>query len=162
MDVFEFHAQVTAIVPIGIVPEGLRLDGHVDGRVTAGPLSGARITGVDYLLLRTDGVGVVNAREVITTGDGRAVAVHATGYVVPPFPLPPFSEILDPAFTWPDADLPMHGSTVMQSGDLDLAPVNRTVYGWTGTANMGLGEVRVAARSLAVASLSLPGQALPA
>jgi hypothetical protein len=33
------------------------------GRITAGPLTGAAISGTDFLLMRHDGVGQVNVRK---------------------------------------------------------------------------------------------------
>lgn len=152
MEEYGFEAQVTGVVPVGMVPEGLRMDVHFEGPVTAGPLSGGTISGIDYLLIRPDGVGVLDAREIITGADGTTVTLAVSGFAVTPFPMPPLVELLDPSFTWPDADTAMHGSARLQSGAPHLQAVNRTVFGWTGTVNMATGRLAVAARSLAPAA----------
>lgn len=54
---YRFEASVTETVAVGLVPEGVRLDVHFAGQVTAGPFTGGRLRGIDYLLLRADGVG---------------------------------------------------------------------------------------------------------
>ncbi len=77
---YRFEASLTETLPVGLVSEGIRLDVHFEGEVTAGMLVGARVRGIDYALLRGDGVGVINAYETIEAGDGRVVSVHAQGY----------------------------------------------------------------------------------
>src|SRR5687768_13256005 len=101
---YRFDAGLTEIVPVGLVPEGVRLDVHFEGTVTEGSLGGTRVRGVDYLLLRADGVGVIDALETITADDGRAISAHARGYIVPPpgVQMPPPDVLLDPDFRWPD------------------------------------------------------------
>ena len=59
--VYRFEATLTESVPVGLVPEGVRLDVHFEGEVVEGALTGARVRGIDYLLLRADGVGVIVA-----------------------------------------------------------------------------------------------------
>jgi hypothetical protein len=49
--VFRVEASLSEVIPVGLVPEGVRLDAHFSGRVVEGPLSGATMRGVDYLLL---------------------------------------------------------------------------------------------------------------
>lgn len=150
MDSYAFRAQLTRISPIGITPEGLRLDIGFAGTVTDGPLAGSTIDGVDYLLIRPDGIAVVDARELIS-GDGPATAVHAVGYIVAPFPMPELAVLADPSFAWPDIDLPVHGSSRMQTADPALRAANHTVYGWAGTVNVAQGVLDIQARSLASA-----------
>lgn len=148
MDNYAFRAQLTRISPIGITPEGLRLDVGFAGTVTDGPAAGCAIEGIDYLLIRPDGIAVVDARELIS-GDGRpATSVHADGYIVAPFQMPELAILADPSFTWPDVDLPLHGSSLVQTADPALEAANRTVYGWTGTVNIAQGLLEIQARSL--------------
>ena len=52
---YRFEAMLTEVVPIGLVPEGIRLDAFFKGSITDGPLSGATLRGIDYLLLRAEG-----------------------------------------------------------------------------------------------------------
>ena len=146
MDGYSFQAQVTRIAPVGLVPAGLRSDVGFAGTITAGPLAGSTIEGVDYLLIRPGGVAVIDARELITAADGTTVSAHAEGYIVPPFETPDLRVLLDPSFSWPDADLPMHGSVRLQSAAPALDVVNRRVYSFTGAVNMARGSLVVTAR----------------
>lgn len=149
MDGYGFRAQLTRISPVGLTPVGLRLDVGFAGKVSDGPLAGCAIDGIDYLLIRSDGVGVIDARELIS-GDGRAaVSVHAVGYIVAPFAMPELSVLADPAFSWPDVDLPVHGSSMVQTADPALKAANRTVYGWNGAVNVAQGILEIQARTLA-------------
>lgn len=149
MESYAFQAQISRISPIGLVPAGLRIDVGFAGALTEGPASPGRIEGVDYLLIRHDGVGVIDAYELITGPDATATSVHAQGYVVPPFEMPPLEALLDPSFAWPDVDLPMHGSTLLQSATAGLEEVNKTTYAFTGSVNMARGALLVEATSIA-------------
>lgn len=151
MDAYAFTAQLTRIAPVGIVPAGLRIDVGFTGRVTDGPLAGATIEGIDYVVIRPDGVAVIDARELVTSAEGVTVALHAEGYIVAPFPMPPLAALAAPDFAWPDAELSLHGAARAESAAPQLVPANRTVYGFTGTVNMATGVLQVAARSLAAA-----------
>jgi hypothetical protein len=53
--VYRFEADITEAVPVGIVPEGIRLDSYYSGQVVEGLLSGTTLRGIDYLLLRSGG-----------------------------------------------------------------------------------------------------------
>ncbi|MDA8320044.1 MAG: hypothetical protein M0030_09610 [Actinomycetota bacterium] len=148
---YSFQAQVTRVVPVGIGSDGLRVDLGFAGTVSSGPWAGNPIEGIDYLLIRPDGVGVIDARELITDGDGVVAALHVRGYVVPPFPLPKLPVLLDPGFTWPDVDLPMHGSVHMHSGVADYAGCNAAVYAFNGWVNMSRGSITVHAEPISLA-----------
>lgn len=148
MQHYAFQAQLNRIAPIGLVPEGLRIDVGFGGAMTEGDLAGSSIEGVDYLLIRRDGVAVIDARELVVAGDGAAMSVHAEGYIVPPFEMPPLEALLEPDFAWPDVDLPLHGSARLQSSAPGLAAVNHLVYGFNGSVNMATGSLIVRARSL--------------
>ena len=149
MDGYAFEATMTRVVPIGLVPEGLRLNAHYQGKITDGPLTGDTVDGVDYLLLRPDGVGVIDVRQVFSGAGGRTVTSRAHGYLTPLGPLPPLEELADPAFAWPDAEMPMHGAVDLRTAAPELQVVNATVFGFTGTVNAGRRELRVRAQSLA-------------
>ncbi|HET9691751.1 MAG TPA: nuclear transport factor 2 family protein [Acidimicrobiales bacterium] len=154
MEHYAFQAQVNRIAPVGLVPDGLRIDVGFAGSVTDGPLAGSAIEGVDYLLIRPDGIAVIDAREMITAGDGAAASAHAEGFIVPPFEMPPLDALLEPDFAWPDVDLPIHGSARLQSAAPGMAVVNRRVYGFTGSVNMATGALVVRATSLEAPSAS--------
>lgn len=148
MDGYSFQAQLNRISPVGLVSGGLRIDIGFAGNITAGKLMGSSIEGVDYLLIRPDGVGVLDARELIAASDGSRVGAHAEGYVVAPFAMPELSTLMDPGFTWPDIELPRHGSVWLQSGSPGFEAMNRRVYSFTGTVNMARGSLTESARPI--------------
>ena len=140
---YRFEANLTEVVPVGLVPEGIRLDAYFSGQVIEGLLSGATLRGIDYLLLRSDGVGVLDAYQVISTDDDQHVSAHAQGYITPPpeVQLPPPDVILSPEFSWPDLPLPLHGFVLFRTGAEELAWMNRSALAFEGTANVGTGEI---------------------
>lgn len=146
----------TSILPVGLVTEGLRLDVAFKGTVVEGELSGASITGVDYLLVRHDGVSVIDAHERITTPVGNIIAAHAQGYITAPFEMPPLQTLTDPDFQWPDVELNLHGVLTMQTAVPELSDLAHTMFGFTGTVNVATGVLRLHARSL-VAALAAAG-----
>lgn len=149
MDHYSFQAQLTRIAPVGLTPEGLRIDIGFAGTVTAGPWAGCVIEGIDYLHIRPDGIGVIDARELVSGEQGVMAAVHAEGYVVPPFEMPPLPALLDPTFAWPDVELPLHGSARVQTALSENGSANHTVFGFTGSVNMSRGSLAVAADAIA-------------
>jgi hypothetical protein len=152
---YRFEAQFSDLVPIGPVPEGLRLDAHFQGRVTDGELAGAAVRGVDYLLFRSDGVGVLDVRETLI-GEGVSVEVRAGGYLIPPegFSLPEPQVLLSPEFAWPDIELPFSGFATFRTPAPEWRRLNETVGIFTGAANPGVGSLVVDARALAPAGVS--------
>lgn len=152
MDGYAFQAEVTRIRPIGLIAQGLRLDISLTGSVTEGPLAGCTIEVIDYLLVRPDGVGLIDARDTIFDGDRVIAAIRAEGYIVPPFPVPELPVLADPNFQWPDVDLPAHGAHFWETSREDLSAAAATVYGFSGSANIGAGVLKLSDRSLAPAS----------
>ena len=148
--VYRFEADLTNVVPIGLVPEGIRFDVAFRGKITAGALAGRPIEGIDYLLLRADGVGVIDAREQIESVDGRAIALHAQGYVVPPngLQLPPPDVLLSPDFRWPDLSFSLHGAVFGQCGSPEWAWLNRSVLAFAGWVNLGTSRLLVTSHAL--------------
>lgn len=152
MDKYAFRAEVTSIRPIGLTAQGLRIDISLTGSVTEGQLTGCTIEVIDYLIIRPDGVGVIDARDTILDGDRVIAAMRAEGYIVPPFPVPELPVLADPNFQWPDVDLPAHGAHFWETSREDLSTAAATVYGFSGSVNMGAGVLKLSARSLAPTS----------
>jgi hypothetical protein len=146
--VYRFEADLTEVVPVGLVPEGIRFDAYFSGKVVEGLLSGATLRGIDYLLLRSDGVGVIDAYEVFSIDADQHVSAHVQGYLTPPpeVQLPPPEVILSPEFRWPDVPLPAHGFVLLRTGAEDLAWMNHTAIALEGTVNMVTGKLVVEAR----------------
>ena len=153
---YRLEAQLTEILPIGLVPEGVRLDVHFDGRITHGQLAGAQLRGIDYLLLRSDGVGVVDAREAVVADEGH-VEIKAQGYLVPPedVELPPPDVILAPGFRFPDAEMPVQEVASMRTGVAEWQGLNSTIATLEGFVNPGTGELVLEARPLERAGISV-------
>jgi hypothetical protein len=148
---FRIEATFTDVAVIGMLPEGLRIDAHYDGNVVAGPLAGARVRGIDYLLIRSDGVGVLDVRETITTPAGHRIAIRAQGYGslrseprvgTEAVPLP------DAKVTWPDAPRPLLGVATCQTTDPEFLWMNEAMLVFSGTANLGTGKLQAVGRVL--------------
>jgi len=153
---YRFEATLTEVVPIGLVPEGIRLDVSFKGSITDGPLIGATLRGIDYLLLRADGVGIIDACEVISTSGGQHISLHPQGYIVPPagMQLPAPQVLLSPEFRWPDVPLPMHGFVLARTGAREFEWLNRTALAFEGSVNVGTGQLLVTAQALLEAHLT--------
>lgn len=151
MDGYSFQAQLNRIAPVGMLPGGLRIDVGFSGTVTDGPLAGQSIDGVDYLLIRPDGVAVIDAHELINGTEGASASIHAQGYIVPPFEMPELSVLLDPSFAWPDVEMPLHGSARPQTALPAMQAANHTVYAFRGSVNMARGLLLVRARAITTA-----------
>lgn len=149
--VFQLEATFTDVVVIGAVPEGLRIDAHYDGNVIAGPLAGGMVRGVDYLLIRSDGVSVLDIRETITTPAGHRIGVRAQGYGLVR-PVPPGGGEVVPSqgaqFAWPDAPSPLLGVAVCQTTDPEFLWMNAAMLVFSGTANLGTSKLQAVARVL--------------
>lgn len=146
---YRFEARITAMVPIGLMPEGVRLDAHFEGRVVEGELAGATVAGIDYLRFRSDGVGVLDVREVLMR-DGDCVEVRAGGYVIPAagVALPSAEVMLAPEFEWPEVELPVHGFATFATATQQWQQLNRTVGTFNGIANPGAGTLVIEAHAL--------------
>jgi len=137
---------------VGLVPEGIRLDSYSSGRFTGGVLTGATGDWIDYLLIRPDGVRVIDVRGYAEGPDGTRVAWTMKGFFAEPGPPPlevRLEAMLDPEFEFPDVDFPIHGAAWFQTMESEYDFLNYTVFGFTGTMNPFLGEMRITFRSLA-------------
>lgn len=135
---YRLEARFTEWTAFGPVPEGLRLNAHFEGRVTDGELVGATVRGIDYVLLRPDGVGILDVRELLTL-DGVTIDIHPAGYMVPPagFSMPEPQRMLSPDFVWPDVELPLHGFATLRTAAPEWRWLNESVGLFIGAANPG-------------------------
>jgi hypothetical protein len=138
---YRFEAQLT-FQPLGIVPEGLRMANSFEGVVTQGVYESARIWGIDHLLVRRDGVSVIDAQKAISLGD-RHIYEHVHGYCLPPagMEVPPLEATLDPGFAWPDVPFPIVASSTFRTADPALAYLNRAVSRIEGWASFATGSL---------------------
>jgi hypothetical protein len=147
---YSFDGSFTDIVPIGPVHDGFRMNGHFAGPVTAGELTGAQVTGVDYFLVRHDGAGVVRAHEIVRAGES-VIAVELHGLLLPPADVdtPRPDDIVRPDFAWPEQPYTIHVSAQFETADPDLDYLNTTVVAHTGTVNFTTGQLHIDARVVA-------------
>lgn len=133
---------------VGLVPEGIRIDSYSSGVITEGLLAGATAQGVDYILYRHDGVGVLDIRGFAVHPDGVTSSVTMKGFLGEPMP-GMIEAMLDIDFEPPDVDIPLHGAAWFQTMAPQYAFLNHTVFGCTGTVNLVQGVARITCRSLA-------------
>lgn len=145
--IYRFEARLAEMYPIGLFSEGIRFHNDFEGTVIEGPFAGARIFGLDPFLLRPDGIGVIDAPEVIDTGETR-VSLHVRGYVVPPegMEMPPLQVLLEPGFAFPDVDFRVTASGLIRTAAPEWAALNATVAVIEGTVNLATGRLVVEAR----------------
>ena len=147
---FRMEATFTYVTVIGMLPEGLRIDAHYNGSMIAGPLAGAIVRGVDYLLIRSDGVSVLDVRETITMPAGHSIAVRAQGYgslrseTQAGAEMPPQGANV----AWPDAPRPLLGVATCQTTDPEFIWMNEAMLVFSGTANLGTGKLQAVGRVL--------------
>ena len=146
--IYRFDARLAEMYPIGLFSEGIRFHNDFEGTIVDGPFKGARIFGLDPFLLRPDGIGVIDAPEVIDDGATR-VSVHVRGYVVPPegMEMPPLEALLAPGFAFPDVDFRVTASGIIRTADPAYAALNATVAIIEGTVNLATGRLVVEARA---------------
>jgi len=147
---FEAHLDV---VPIGLVPDGIRMANTFEGRVTHGLMEGARVWGIDHLLLRADGVAVLDAQKTLSQG-ATHVHEHLRGYGLPPdgMAMPPLEALLDPTFKWPDVLFPILGSSTFAAAAPDVQFLNRAIARVDGWFSFATGRLAVESRLIDHAS----------
>jgi hypothetical protein len=144
---FRFEAELD-ILPIGITPEGLRMANSYEGIVTAGDFDGARVWGTDHLLLRRDGVCVIDAQTMLSRGENRHVYEHVNGYCLPPegLAIPPLEVLLEPGFEWPDVDFPIVAFSTFRAAAPELEYLNSATARIDGWANFATGGLAIETR----------------
>lgn len=143
---YRFEAQLE-VTPIGLVPEGIRMANAFEGRVTRGIMEGARVWGIDHLLLRSDGVAVIDAQKAISQGDTHLYE-HVRGYGLPPqgLQMPPLETLLDPSFEWPDVLFPILGSSTFRAAAPELQYLNRAISRIDGWFSFATGSLVIETR----------------
>ncbi|PKL36000.1 MAG: hypothetical protein CVV44_17410 [Spirochaetae bacterium HGW-Spirochaetae-1] len=79
----DMKAKVTSLVDYGPTASGVRFDVGFEGRLSGETING-KMQGVDYFLMRPDGVGHINVRAAIHTDDGAKIAVSIAGFMAGP------------------------------------------------------------------------------
>ncbi len=73
------RGKVTELINFGNTPLGKRYDALFEGDLSGGVISG-RMRGIDYILVRPDGIAEINVRAAIVTQDGVNISVLISGY----------------------------------------------------------------------------------
>ena len=143
---YQFEAQLE-VVPIGLVPEGIRMANTFEGRVVEGILRGGRVWGIDHFVLRNDGVGILDAQKTISLGDVH-LHEHVHGYCLPPedLELPPLEALLEPGFEWPDVPFAIQGFSYFRAAAPELVHLNRALASIDGWASFATGALVVETR----------------
>lgn len=147
--IFRFEARLN-VLPIGVTPEGLRMANSYEGIATGGDLVGARVRGTDHLLLRRDGVCVIEAQTLISR-EGEHVYEDVHGYCLPPdgLQVPPLETLMEPDFEWPDIDFPIVGFSTFRAALPHLEYLNNATARIDGWVNFATGGLAVDTRLLA-------------
>ena len=113
-----------------IPPEGLRFDVPFAGEIKGDKLSG-KIEGIDYVLLRGDGIVILHIHAVITTDDGERIAFFGEGVATPQQDSPIVElresvclQTASPTFAW------LNKVHIWATGPLDLSTGKATVKGY--------------------------------
>lgn len=140
---YHFEARLE-LCTIGIVPEGLRMANRFEGRVRSGLLEGARVWGIDHFVIRTDGVGLIDAEKTLSLGDV-LLYEHVRAYCLPPqgIEMPPLEALRAPGFEWPDLAFPMHGFSYFRAEHAELVHLNRALAYVEGNGNFRTGALQI-------------------
>ncbi len=146
---YQFEAQLE-LNTIGLVPEGLRMANRFEGRITAGLLRGARVWGIDHFVIRSDGIGLIQAEKTISLG-GLHLYEHVQAYCYPPagLPLPALEALVAPGFEWPDVFFPMQGFSTFRAAHPEYLYLNRALARVQGAGNFSSGALRIETSLLA-------------
>ena len=106
---YEEKLKILAGVNIGPVPEGRRVDLPFTGDVS-GPIIHGKVDGIDYFLMRPDGVGRLHSHGIITTDGGDLISVEVSGFMS----------------RSPDGRFALKGAIAYQTGSKEFAWLNST------------------------------------
>ncbi len=136
---------------VGLVPEGIRMEVQLSGEFTEGLFAGATADWTNHLLIRRDGVRVMDVRGYAETPDGTRLVWTMKGYFGEPSPPPlevRIEAMLDPEFQFPDVELMLHGAAWFETMAPEFGFVNHTVFSFTGAVNPRHGDTSVTFRPI--------------
>ena len=136
---------------VGLVAEGIRMEVHLSGEFTEGLFAGATAEWTNHMVIRRDGVRLMDVRGYAETPDGTRLVWTMKGYLGEPSPPPlevRIEAMLDPEFQYPDGDVMFHGAAWFETMAPEFAFVNHTVFSFTGAVNPRDGDTRVTFRPI--------------
>lgn len=145
---YRFVAQLTP-TPIGVVPEGLLMANTFEGEITEGLMKGARVWGIDHLLIRSDGVSVIDAPKTISRGH-QHLSEHVRGYCLPPqgMSMPPLEALLAPGFVWPDVPFTIRATSTFRTAAPELVHLSSAIARIDGRVWFTTGRLEIETRLL--------------
>lgn len=145
---YRFEAQLS-VNPVGLVPEGLLMANAFEGTITEGFLCGGRVWGVDHLLIRRDGISVIDAPKTLGRG-ARSVVELVRGYCLPPegLQMPELERLLAPDFEWPDVPFTISGCSMFRVADPEFSELAQSIARIDGRVSMATGKLEVETRLL--------------
>lgn len=145
---YRFEAKLTPNI-VGLIPEGLQMANSFEGAITHGLMRNARVWGIDHLLIRSDGVGIIDAPKTLSLGD-RHVFEHVRGYCIPPagLQMPPLDALVAPDFEWPDVPFTIRATSVFKSADPSLNYLRSAIAQIDGQVWMSTGRLVIETRLL--------------
>jgi hypothetical protein len=75
---YDMKLKFLPLIVIGAVPEGMRINIPFNGEVSGQTIKG-KVEGTDYVLLRSDGVGLLHIHAVLTTDGGDLISIQGSG-----------------------------------------------------------------------------------
>ncbi len=143
---FRMEGRLTELVTVGLFADGIHMSNTFEGTIVTGTLQGAHVRGVDLFRIRPDGVGVIDARELVTVGD-QYMTADVRGYAHPPpgLQMPPLEVVLDAGFTWPDVLFTIEAFVLYQTTVPELAELTHTAVVHLGSVNMATRELIIEA-----------------
>lgn len=106
---YEENLWISPGVDLGLVPEGGRINHHFAGDIW-GPIIHGKVDGIDYFLMRPDGVGLLHSHGIITTDGGDLISVEVSGFMS----------------RSPDGRFAVKGALAYQTGSEEFAWLNST------------------------------------
>jgi hypothetical protein len=124
---YEEKLKLLPTVDIGPVPEGEMVNYPFAGRVSGPKISG-KLEGVDYALIRPDGVGLLHVHGVITTDRGDRISIEVSAFATD---------------SKEEGLFDIKGVVTFRTSAKEFAWLNSTQGVEQGYADMKLGEINV-------------------
>jgi len=121
---YEEKLKLLPLVLIGTVPEGTRVDVPFTGEAS-GPSIHGKVDGVDYVLFRPDGIGVIHVHGVITADGGDLISVEVSGFLT----------------AIPEGRYAIKGTVTYQTGSKEFGWLNSTQGVEEGSVDMNTWEL---------------------
>lgn len=125
---YEAKIKLLDSLEIGPVPEGRRLNAPFTGNLT-GPNMHGKIEGIDYVLIRPDGVGVLHIHAILTTDGGDIISIGGSGLMT----------------AAPDGRFAIKAALTFQTASKELAWLNSIQAVEDGFADLTTSELNVKA-----------------